>query len=162
MIRARLPAACFALGLALWGCSHAPSDHGSAESGVSDSTCSNRGESVSAGFRKVSAGGDAFVLTALDPAVPVQSAGPPGNHWTLAVSDSDGRPVSGGALLVTSYMPDHAHSGPPAVGVERAEGVYEVEDLVLTMPALYAITCILTLPSGARESVVVSLCMSSS
>ncbi|MET0794401.1 MAG: FixH family protein, partial [Polyangiaceae bacterium] len=84
------------------------------------------------------------------------------NTWTVSVTDPEGDPVSGGTLLITSYMPDHAHSGPPAVAIEQGDGVYEVDGLVLPMPALYAITETLTLPSGAKESVVVSLCMSSS
>lgn len=163
MTRVRLSMWGLALSIALGGCSNASSDHGSAESGVvSDPTCGGRAEVVAAGLRKISAGGYAFELTALDPAVPVQSAGPPGNHWTLSVSDPDGLPVSGGTLIITSYMPDHAHSGPPAVAVERGQGIYEVDALVLPMPALYAITSILTLPGGEKESVVLSLCMSSS
>ena len=146
----------------LCGCSSS-SDHQATQSGISsDPTCGGRAEAVSAGLSQVSADGYVFALTALEPAEPVQSAGPPGNTWTISVTDPNGMPASGGALIVTSYMPDHGHSGPPAVAVEHADGVYEVDGLVLPMPALYAITPTLTLPSGTKESVVISLCMSSS
>ncbi len=162
MIRARLPALSLAAAIALWGCSSSGGDHDSRESVASDPTCGGRAEAVSAGLSKVSAGGYVFELTALAPALPVQSAGPPGNDWTVSVTDTEGTPVTGGTLVVTSYMPDHAHSGPPAVAVEQGDGVYELDGLVLPMPALYAITETLTLPSGVKESVVVSLCMSTS
>ncbi len=117
---------------------------------------------MSAGLLRVSPSGYAFELTALEPSVPVQSAGPPGNDWTVTVTDPEGAPVLDGALVVTSYMPDHAHSGPPAVGVARGDGAFEIAPLILPMPALYSITLTLTLDSGAQESVAVPLCMSAS
>jgi hypothetical protein len=130
------------------------------ESDASD--CAGRAEPVAAGLSKVSAGGYVFVLTALEPAVPVQSPGPPGNTWTVSIADPAGNPVTGATLLVTSYMPDHAHSGPPAPAIEVGGGAYEVDSLILPMPALYQITSTLTLPDGTRESVVTSLCTSAS
>ena len=164
MKRARLTALGLAAAVGLCGCSSAGGgDHDSKESGVApDPTCGARAEAVSAGLQKVSAGGYVFELTALEPALPVQSAAPPGNTWTESVTDPAGAPVTGGTLFVTSYMPDHTHSGPPAVGVEQGGGVYVVDGLVLPMPAFYAITSTLTLESGAKESVAVSLCLSTS
>lgn len=142
--------------------SHASSPDPSSALDSDAGDCSDRAGTVSAGLREVSSDGYVFELTALTPDAAVQSAGPPGNTWTFSVTDRDGAPVSGGALVVTSYMPDHGHSGPPAVAVERDPGTYEVDDLVLPMPALYQITPTLTLASGERESVVVTLCLNPS
>jgi len=149
------------------GCASKSDAHESSDataSGASSDSgdCAARAEPVSAGSTSVSAGGYAFELSALTPASPVQSAGPPGNDWMVTITDPEGAPVLDGALLVTSYMPDHGHSGPPAVGVARGAGNYEIAPLVLPMPALYAITLSLTLASGGKESVIIPLCMSAS
>jgi hypothetical protein len=124
--------------------------------------CTTRAEGVTQGLSKVSSGGYSFTLTALVPAQPVQSSGQPGNTWTVSITDPSGAPVTGAVLQISSYMPDHGHYAPTAVAVEQGGGVYQVDDLVLPMPGLYAITLSLALTSGAKESVVLSLCMTTS
>jgi hypothetical protein len=124
--------------------------------------CSARAEGVTLGLNKLSSNGYSFTLTALDPAQPVQSSGQPGNTWTISIADPTGSPVTGAVLQISSYMPDHGHYAPTAVAVEQGGGVYQVDDLVLPMPGLYDITLSLSLTSREKESVALSLCMTTS
>ncbi|HEX3778014.1 MAG TPA: FixH family protein [Polyangiaceae bacterium] len=124
--------------------------------------CTTRAEGVSAGMSKLSSGGYSFTVSMLDPAAPVQSEGPPGNTWTVAIADASGAPVTGAILQVSSYMPDHGHFAPTAVAVEQGGGVYQIESLILPMPGLYAITFSASLSAGASESAAFSLCMTTS
>jgi hypothetical protein len=112
-------------------------------------------DALNAGNTYTSDGGYAFELMDLDPSMPVQSDSAPGNHWTVKITDPFGASVTGGACLtITTLMPDHGHSGPPAVGVETIEGsgVYDVTDLRLTMPTLFTVSFVLTVPApGSGE-----------
>jgi MYXO-CTERM domain-containing protein len=149
------------------GCS-SKSDAGEANQTTSNNVeadagdCTSRAEGVTQGLNKVSSGGYSFTLTALDPAQPVQSSGQPGNTWTISIADPSGAPVTGAVLQISSYMPDHGHYAPTAVAVEQGGGVYQVDDLVLPMPGLYAVTLSLSLTSSEKESVALSLCMTTS
>jgi len=129
-----------------------------AESGA----CLKRAEGVSAGLSKLSSGGYSFTLTALEPSEPVQSSGDPGNTWSLSIADASGAPVTGATLQISSFMPDHGHYAPTAVALEQGGGTYRVEDLILPMPGLYAITATLTTAGGQKESAAFSLCLSTS
>ena len=82
-----------------------------------------------------------------------------GTRWTVSIADPSGAPVTGAVLQVSSYMPDHGHYAPTAVAIEQGGGVYRIDDLILPMPGLYAITLALSLSSGEKESVALSLCM---
>lgn len=153
-----------ALAVTALGCSSSADANDDRQAAVNQappdtSDCASRAEGVSAGLSKPSMGGVAFTLTALAPAVPVQSAGAPGNTWTVSLADAQGAPVTGAVLQVSSYMPDHGHYAPTAVAVEQGGGVYEIDDLVLPMPGLYDITLTASLSSGSKESVALSLCM---
>ncbi len=158
----------FALGAslaaALAGCSSKsePSDSNqAASSGVSTDggDCTADQGSVSAGQSLVSKGGYNFTLTALAPAAPVQSVEPPGNTWTLSLTDPSGAPVTGATIVETSAMPEHMHSTTPGAVIEQGGGAYELDDLVLPMPGLYSITFDFSPSSGDTESVAFPLCM---
>jgi hypothetical protein len=124
--------------------------HGDAAAG-----CNGRGETLYPGLVKLSASGYAFEIVELVPAAPTLVQSQPGNTWTVRIRDGEGAALEGAALNVQSFMPDHNHAGPPAVGVEHEPGVYTIENLLLPMPALYAITLL-----AGEERVVYSICIS--
>ena len=123
--------------------------------------CGGRGDPVYAGLVKSSSGGYSFEVLALEPETPIISQAEPGNTWTLAVADAAGEALSGASMTVSTFMPDHNHAGPSAVGIEQQPGVYLIEDLLLPMPALYAVT-VKVRPAGASqdEDVSYSICIS--
>lgn len=121
--------------------------------------CDGRAEVVSAGLTTVSAQGYSFTLSELEPRLPVQSDGPPGNHWTIAITDPDGAKVAKASLLLTTYMPDHGHAGRSAPAVETLDGSYDVAELVFPMPTLYTISLLLTLASGEKQTATILLCL---
>ncbi len=153
-----------ALTASLLGCSSKPDAGDASQTAINEAPadagdCTTRAEGVTAGLAKTSTGGYAFTVTALAPSEPVQSEGAPGNTWTVSIADSSGAPVTGAVLQVSSYMPDHGHYAPTAVAIEKGAGVYEIDDLVLPMPGLYDITLGASLSSGSKESVALTLCM---
>jgi len=158
MLRARLLRAATLLALAFTptACS---SSETPAKPGPELGDCEGRAEPISAGMSKVSDQGYTFALESLEPSVPVQSDSPPGNHWTVSVTDPDGAKVTGASLSITTYMPDHGHSGPPAAAVETSDGTYDVIDLILPMPTLYTVSLILTLADGEKQAVTLELCL---
>ena len=131
----------------------------SSKPGAEPGDCAARTEPLAPGVSRVSDGGYTFTLQTLEPSTPIQSDGPPGNHWTVTVTDPHGAPVTGAALLLTSYMPDHGHSGPPAAASEASDGSYDILDLVFPMPALYLVTLLLTLTDGQKQTVTLELCL---
>lgn len=72
------------------------------------------------------------VLAAHDPTAPVAGAG----KLTLTVTDAHTNdPVDGLIITVTPWMPAHGHgSNKTPVVTEKNAGVYEVTDIVYTMP----------------------------
>jgi hypothetical protein len=105
--------------------------------------------------------GYAFELTQLEPSIPVQSDSPPGNHWTITITDPSGAKVTGATLAINTYMPDHGHSGPPAAGVETTadSGSYDVADLIFSMPTLFSVSLVLTLGDKSQHTATLMLCM---
>ncbi len=70
------------------------------------------------------------VLAAHDPAAPVQGTG----KLTLTVTNAD-VPVDGLTITVTPWMPAHGHgSNKTPVVTEKGAGIYEVTDVLYTMP----------------------------
>jgi hypothetical protein len=121
--------------------------------------CGGRAEPLAAGMIVTSAQGYAFELSQLEPSVPVQSDSPPGNHWTVTITDPDGEKVTGATLAINTYMPDHGHSGPPAAAVETSDGSYDVIDLLFPMPTLYSVSLLLTLEGGETQTGSLTLCL---
>lgn len=149
-------AACLVAGAVLGACS---SDDAPGAQTTPLGDCGGRAEPLALGTRVTSDGGYAFELSALEPLQPVQSDGPPGNHWTVTVTDPSGAKVSGATLALNTYMPDHGHSGPPAAAVETTEGSYDVSELLFPMPTLYSVSLLLTLADGHKESASLMLCL---
>jgi YtkA-like len=150
-----LPAAIFIL-----GCSN-DGPGNPAETEDDAALCGGRGDPVYAGLVKSSSGGYSFEVLELEPEPPIISQAEPGNTWTLAVADAAGEALSGASMTVSTFMSDHNHAGPSSVGIEQEPGVYLIEDLLLPMPALYAIT-VKVRPAGASEDedVSYSICVS--
>jgi hypothetical protein len=121
--------------------------------------CSARADPLAVGLSKLSSNGTRFELVQLSPAIPVQSTTAPGNSWSVALHDVEGAPLRGGALDVTTYMPDHGHAGPSSLGLESADGIYTVDALLFPMPALYAVTLSLIRQDTERTSVSVFVCV---
>lgn len=158
--RSRWPwlfAACWLLGAAQSACSS--EDEPGSKHPVQFGDCDGRAAPITAGVTVHSEGGYAFELSELSPSQPVQSDSPPGNHWTLTITDPNGAKVTGATLVVNEYMPDHDHPGSPAVGIESGDGRYDVSDLILSMPTLYALTFILTLADGQKQTASLMLCL---
>jgi hypothetical protein len=142
-----------------WAVACSPDQHTKGPA-VSYGDCDGRAETIAAGSSKLSKGGYRFELTRLEPAVPVQSGGAPGNHWTVTISDPSGAPATG-TLAIATFMPDHEHAGSPAaaVEIEPGSGIYDVSELIFSMPTLFVVTLTLTPESGPAESVQLMLCM---
>lgn len=156
-----LGALALALAFGLAGCSSNQDEHSNdanASGGAAASDCAARAESLAVGLSKTSPSGARFTLTAMAPAMPVQSPGPPGNTWSVEIEDANAAPLSG-ALNVTTYMPDHGHSGPPTIGVESSAGLYAIDELVFPMPALYQVSLSLSRSGAAKESVSIAVCV---
>lgn len=147
-VRSRLGALAIALALASSACA---SDREQSSGDPAASDCSSRADALAAGFAKTTPSGARFTLRSMVPLAPVQSAGPPGNSWAIEIRDANAAPLSG-ALNVTTFMPDHGHAGPPTIGIESSPGVYEIDELVFPMPALYAVTLTLTPASAERKA----------
>jgi hypothetical protein len=136
-------------------CSEDPQGH----SHDVEPSCDTRAETLLPGLVKTSEGGYRFELLGLEPAMPVISTQAPGNVWHVHVTDASGAPVAAAVLNVATFMPDHNHSGPPAVGVAEAPGTYRIESLLFPMPAQYTVTFTLR-PSGAdAQSVQLMPCL---
>jgi hypothetical protein len=129
----------------------APADAGSptGDSGVVSCEHDPRVDTFAANLTKKSASG---VLTAtLLSAAP----SPPAlrtNSWTVKLTDASGAPVTGAALTVVPFMPDHGHgtSIVPQV-TSGANGSYTIDPLYLFMPGVWRIT-IGVLPEAGTPS----------
>jgi hypothetical protein len=154
-LRCALRALAIALPLASFGCS---SEHEHSTGGVSQSDCGGRAEALTVGLAKTTPSGAKFSLRSMAPLAPVQSPGPPGNSWSIEMLDANAAPLSG-ALNVTTFMPDHGHAGPPTIGVESSPGIYDIDELVFPMPALYSVTFALTRAGAEKESVALAVCV---
>ena len=121
--------------------------------------CGGRAGPLAAGMIVTSEQGYAFELSQLEPSIPVQSDSPPGNHWTVTITDPSGTKVTGATLAINTYMPDHMHPGYSATGVETSEasGIYDVIDLVFAMPTLYSVSLQLALKGEKAPTQIASL-----
>ena len=144
------------LGVGLGACS---SDDGPGSKPAALGDCGGRAQPIAAGMVVTSEQGYAFELSELEPSAPVQSASPPGNHWTVTITDPSGAKVTGATLAINTYMPDHMHPGKSAAGVELSEGsgVYDVVDLEFAMPTLFSVSLLLTLKGEASPTQIASL-----
>jgi hypothetical protein len=80
-----------------------------------------------------------FTLMAADPAPPARGD----NTWMLQLTQmSGGSAVAGAQILVTPFMPDHAHGTPLSVVVEPqpTAGHYKLSPVNMWMPGLWEVT----------------------
>jgi YtkA-like len=83
------------------------------------------------------------------------------NTWTLQLTDGGGNAVSGAAVTVDPWMPDHGHGSSivPQVMPMSSAGTYQVTLLDLFMPGIWQVTFDVTPASGPPETVVFSFCI---
>ena len=127
--------------------------------GTSGNDCAGRAAPLLEGMVTISDGGHEFQIIDLNPDAPVLSQSEPGNIWTLRVTDAGGQAFSAAAMMVKTFMPDHDHAGPSALGIEQEPGLYVIEDLLLPMPAFYTVT-VTASAGGSVQEVDYELCIS--
>jgi YtkA-like len=83
------------------------------------------------------------------------------NDWTVTLMDAHGSPMSGAALTVKPWMPDHGHGSSvvPTITPGSAAGSYQLENLDLFMPGIWQVTLTITPTGGTVETVVFSFCI---
>ena len=120
-----------------------------------------RAEPFVVGVDKAAMGGKMdFKMVTATPAPPARYQ----NAWTVLVSAMNnnvvGAPLTGAAIQVTPYMPDHMHgNGIPVTVTEGAGGMYTFDPLYLGMPGYWEIT--LDVDTGAtQDRVVYKICIS--
>jgi hypothetical protein len=101
-----------------------------------------------------------FKLMNADPAPPARND----NDWDVEISSMTsgvvGDGVAGGQLIVTPYMPDHAHGSPIQVTItDNGQGMYHLHRVNLWMPGLWE-TTIQAATSAGSDSTVFRFCIS--
>jgi hypothetical protein len=127
-----------------------------------DCALETRAEPFVVGVDKAAVGGKLdFKMISATPAPPARQS----NSWTILVSSMNnnviGAPVTGAAIQVNPWMPDHQHSNGIPVGVtEMAGGMYTLDPLFLGMPGYWEITLDVDAGAGVQDSVVYKICIS--
>jgi hypothetical protein len=98
-----------------------------------------------------------FTLMSGDPAPPIRGD----NSWVIQV-DAGGTPVSGAAITVTPFMPQHGHGAGKTVLVQEMPdaGQYQLSPVNLWMPGVWETTIDATTESG-EDQVVFRFCIPS-
>jgi hypothetical protein len=144
----------------LVGCSvMACSGGGTADSPDAQTSCAGdpRGEPFVTNLSKPGKNGALqFTLKSAAPAPP----GRGDNLWMLEVTQG-GAPVSGAAVTVKPFMPDHRHGTPVDVVVtaDAAPGSYMLMPVNLWMPGIWEVTIGATPAGGVRDQAVFSFCI---
>ena len=137
----------------------ASGDDGPPDAGSYDCATDTRVDHFAIGMSKTGANGNKFVLSAANPAPPAKGT----NTQTITVTDSTGAAVTGATLTVFPFMPDHNHGSPlvPQVTEESGTpGSYDVTLLDLFMPGYWKVTVSLKTSTGALDSAIYNLCIS--
>ena len=95
-----------------------------------------------------------FKLMQADPAPPARGD----NTWQLQISAMSagnvGATVAGAQLMVTPFMPDHAHGTPIQVAItDKGSGMYTLSPVNLWMPGLWETTIQATSGSSSDQAV---------
>ena len=124
-----------------------------------DCTVETRADMFSAGMMKVGSQGKlTFKLMSSTPAPPSRGD----NTWQVDIVDGGGAAVTGAAVVVTPFMPDHNHgTGIKAVVTEPSAGHYQVTPVNLWMPGLWQVTVRATPSGGTADAAVFSFCIAS-
>jgi hypothetical protein len=84
------------------------------------------------------------------------------NTWSIGLTDGAGAPITGAAVTVTPFMPDHRHgTGIKAKITEQGAGLYQATPVNLWMPGLWEITVAATPAGGAEDRAVFRFCIAS-
>ncbi len=123
-------------------------DHG--HEGGDDPTCEEdtRDDEFVAGISKT--GGAGYTLSIVDslPAPPDKG----NNVWTIALTDSNGDPLSGVALEAEPFMPDHGHGTPEiAVFTDNGDGNFTLDPVNFFMPGYWE-TTVTVVDEGATDA----------
>jgi hypothetical protein len=124
-----------------------------------DCTTETRADAFSAGMMKTGSQGQlTFKLMSSTPAPPSRGD----NTWQIDVVDAKGQPVTGAAITVTPFMPDHNHGTQiKAVVTEPTPGHYSAAPVNLWMPGLWQVTVKATPTGGTADAAVFSFCIAS-
>ncbi|MEJ7603693.1 MAG: FixH family protein, partial [Kofleriaceae bacterium] len=84
------------------------------------------------------------------------------NTWVLQINATGGSPVTGAAMTVTPFMPDHQHGSGKTVVVEPMSepGQYQLAPVNMWMPGLWETTISASSASGT-DQVVFKFCIPS-
>jgi hypothetical protein len=142
--------------LPLAGCGSDGSDDGLDPDGTYNCEIEDRDDTFIAGMAKQGAGGIEVTLVTATPTPPARGD----NTWTVELKQN-GTPVSGAAVEVIPFMPDHRHGTPvtPTVTATANPGEYQVTPVNLWMPGLWEITVKATPSGGTQDTVVFRFCI---
>lgn len=150
---------CVAASLGLSVACSSSNGEDSTSSGGTPTSCDqdNRKDVYAPGLSKQAA---AFTVRVLDatPAPPAKGT----NAMTIQIVDPSGAPIDNATILVTPYMPDHAHGSAlePVVTPAGSEGKYAVTSLYYPMAGLWRITFSVTLPGASTaQDVAFQFCL---
>ena len=122
-----------------------------------DCATETRAETFTAGMSKVgSQGMVTFKLMSSTPAPP----GRGNDTWEIDLVDSGGAPVTGAAVTVTPFMPDHNHgTSIKAQVTEPTPGHYVAAPVNFWMVGFYQITVKATPSGGNPDAAVFNFCI---
>jgi hypothetical protein len=118
-----------------------------------DCNLETRDEDFFAGIEKTAPSGLRFAIMQSDPAPPARYE----NTWTIRVLDGAGAPVTGLALDIVQWMPDHGHGVSIAEVITESTtvpGEYIADPVFLSMPAYWEITVRATNRTPAADNEV--------
>lgn len=113
------------------------SDHH--EEGPYNCAAEDRDDEFVAGIEKTGMSGTlTFKLLEATPAPPARGD----NTWVLQLTSAAAAPVTGAAMIVTPFMPDHQHGTPTSVVIEpmTEAGKYKLAPINMWMPGLWQTT----------------------
>lgn len=131
------------------------SDDGDGGSEASSESCSGRGDTFTAGMRKLGDDGKlTFVLVSSDPAPPKRYD----NAWVIEVLEGDA-PVESATLVVEPTMVGHTHPAEDLTITEQGAGQYKATPLRLFMLGLWQIEITATTSAGTTDTTTFSFCI---
>ncbi len=134
--------------------------HGGDDGESYNCAAETRDDEFVVGIEKVGTAGTlTFKLVSATPAPPARTD----NTWVLQLSaTTGGEAVSGAAMVVTPFMPDHQHGTPISVGIQPMveAGRYELTPINMWMPGLWR-TTIEASANGETDTAVFAFCIPS-
>ena len=118
----------------------------------------DRDDTFVVGLRKMGTSGKlSFELVEATPAPPARGD----NTWVLRLTSQTAAPVTGAAMVVTPFMPDHQHGTPTTVTIEPMTdpGTYRLTPVNMWMPGLWQTT--IQVEGQDADKVVFAFCIPS-